>query len=118
MNAAEKSDELVAFVVDEILADTDPVHRTIMARRIERALRDAGFIPAPPCPADKPAPMTDEQAKHWGRLTTIPYGKFQGVTVDNAQLSYLDWLAEARDPFKDDLRRYLASARAKRERGE
>ena len=116
MNAAEKGSELAEFVVDEIKQMVGEVNRTIIARKIERALREATFLPIEKVQPGKIIPMGIEQAKHWGNHTTMPYGKFQGEKISDIELSYLDWLAEVGDPFKDDLRRYLASDRAKHER--
>ena len=116
MNAAEKGSELAEFVVDEIIQMAGEVNQTIIARKIERALREASFLPVEKVQPDKIIPMGIEQAKHWGHHTMMPYGKFLGAKVSDVELSYLDWLAEAGDPFKDDLRRYLASDRVKHER--
>jgi len=58
-------------------------------------------------------PMTDEEARSWGRKTSMPYGEYKGVMVDEVPLTRLDWYAE--QTFQRDLKRYLASGRAKRE---
>ena len=68
---------------------------------------------------EKPAdvPMSNWQAKYFESLI-IPYGKYSGWRVgslidDPESRQYLDWLVDAPDEFKADLRRYLLSERGK-----
>lgn len=61
-------------------------------------------------------PMSEMQAQEFGK-TTMTYGKHQGKRIDDIEISYLEWLSTGNE-FQRDLRRYLASKRIRRERGD
>jgi len=56
--------------------------------------------------------MTDEESKRFGK-ELIPFGEFQGKSIDEVPLDRLWWYAD--QTFVDDLRRYLQSDRIQSE---
>ena len=70
---------------------------------------------APVLPAKQP--MNEQQAKHF-EVGTMPYGRFSGIRIGKLMehtegREHLDWLVDAPDDFKVDLRRYLLSERGR-----
>jgi len=58
--------------------------------------------------------MSEEEAKRFEN-TPMPWGKHSGERVGNVDLAYLLWVAEKRDDFVDEVRRYVRSERAQSE---
>lgn len=63
-------------------------------------------------PPSAPAEMTEQQAVAFEE-SVVPYGKFAGKRVHEADHDYLCWLAEG-DDFVRKLRAYFRSARYRR----
>lgn len=83
-------------------------------------IREVALGNAPlPVAAEKTkiVPMTDAAARNF-ETVYLPYGKHEKLkrTVGQmmeAEPMYADWLIGEKDEFKEDLKRYLASDRAK-----
>ena len=58
--------------------------------------------------------MTDGEARRFGQ-EQIRFGKHKGHRIDAIPLDYLTWLADGRDEFVQDLRRYCRSRRVQTE---
>ena len=94
------------------------------SRSFSRPLRCSALAllanaPLPPAEPTSPKiePMTYVQAGFF-ETRLIPYGKHGELHRTVAEtmeedLSYLPWLADQKDDFKEDLKRYLASERSK-----
>ena len=46
-------------------------------------------------------PMPNSEAKQFETTTYLPFGKHKGVLVSSVDLSYLCWLIDNEDPYKD-----------------
>lgn len=63
--------------------------------------------------ASKPSDdMTELEARTFGRQR-IDFGKYEDERIDDIPMDYLRWLADAKDEFREELRRYLRSRRLK-----
>lgn len=66
-------------------------------------------------PKGRSSKMTDDEAMRFGqRIVPRRFTKYVGKTVDEMDLLYCFYLAK-RDPFIEDLKRYLRSNRIQRE---
>lgn len=59
-------------------------------------------------------PMGDKESQMFGS-THIKFGKYAGERVDEVPLDYLLWLSENKDPWKEQLKRYIKSKRIQSE---
>ena len=90
--------------------------RDFMAACLEQLLTEAkldlALIPASQLQAAHvPEPL--------GRLATwqIPFGKYQGCSLDEIPLDYLDWLCRSQEDFYKGLRAYLQHPDLRSRRG-
>lgn len=56
-------------------------------------------------------PMSDARAECFGLDRLMPFGKHKDQRICDVPLPYLDWLIEAPDEFKDELRQYLTNGK-------
>jgi len=61
--------------------------------------------------------MTDSQARAFGNVL-FSFGLHKGKRVDEVPLDYLVWLVEQKDPFKEQLARYVKSRRVQSEQAD
>jgi len=61
-------------------------------------------------PAATHPPMTYQEAREFGS-EEMEFGKYLGLPIDQVPIEYLVWLADEKDGFKKQLRRYLQSPR-------
>ena len=101
----------------ELMADTlggkDDAWRARFAAYVREWLEKAAPAPRPKAPP--PEPMTDGEARAFGRQP-VPYGEFRGEPADAVPLDRLQWYADqqhANQRWTDDLPRYLRSRRVR-----
>jgi len=70
-------------------------------------------IPKQYLPVSRDLPMTEQEAKAYGK-TTMVWGKYKGTVMADVPLSYLVWL-DAQDDDRRQLNRYLRSDLVQRE---
>ena len=101
---------LASLVCETLDAAKFPDCRDIIRAGIRKVVGpgDAGTTSAPI------QPMTDTQAAFF-ETTLVPYGIHKGKQVRTVSLDYLLWLADNKDTFHADLRRYCLSRRVQRE---
>jgi len=104
--ARRQANAAVDLIMETIVAVGDEEWRTAFWDEIrdELALRCSEEETPAPC---VPACMSDEEARIF-RLTSVPFGKHKGQSVDDAPHSWFDWLLGQRDEFKEKLARYMA----------
>lgn len=67
----------------------------------------AAIVPKEPEPESAAmTAMNDTQAFYFGS-EQMPFGKYRRALIADVPLVYLDWLIDAPDEFKDQLRAYL-----------
>lgn len=108
--------ETAQFVVDVV---KDAMYRRrdlVLASMIVGAVREAldSISPAPPTPRSPICPMNDMEARVFEE-NLMPYGKHRGENVGSVPLDYLLWLADNKDDFHGELRRYCLSRRVQDE---
>lgn len=101
----------------EVIADLIDEEAKVHGKRLWEQIMSiaSAHVPPPRLRKEKTGPMTDGEAKLFGKQT-IPFGEFAGTPVDSVPLDRLRWYADQR--FVDELRRYLRSARIESEDGE
>lgn len=76
---------------------------------LRKAFPDQLAKPSPP----GLLPMTEEEAIRFEE-TIVPRGEHGGRRVHRVPMGYWHWWVEHKDPFTEDLRRYVLSDRAKK----
>lgn len=108
INARKIAEQVFDLAITEIPAEGERRYWETLSNLIAKRL--------PPPPVDEASkPMTDIQAWHYETDTVMPWGKYAGKSIIDVPIDYLVWLAESPDPFRVELRRYLASERIRRE---
>jgi hypothetical protein len=119
MPPTELAQQLIDLIVGEA-ANLDEIGHRIVALRIINAM--SVWLPHEKQDRIDPAtiePFTDQQARQFG-ATAMEFGKHAGKRVDEVDLNYLVWLADASRATWRNLTRYLRSPRiaAELEEGE
>lgn len=82
--------------------------------RVSLEVPEQHRIERQPEPAPIVRPMSDAEARDFGNQL-IHFGKHKGSRIDEVDLDYLLWLADSKDDFKEQLRRYVRSQRVQAE---
>ena len=101
---------LAELVRDTLDAAKFPDSRDIICTEVRKVV-GPGSVGTTPVPI---RPMSNTQSRAFDQ-EAMPYGKYKGHPVGNIPLDYLCWLADDRDAFVADLRRYCLSRRVQDE---
>jgi hypothetical protein len=112
-NVATRKEALAFIALGDDTAATLDAKRFWLAVSVA-AMDRAGLTQQEVDPTPKEHPMTDDEAKLFGRKT-IGFGKHCGERWDAVPLDYLEWLDSTQWSQAKELHRYVGSAYVQRE---
>ena len=107
--------ELIFAVAQELPREAPT--QTAYYKKVRDKLIERYPLPEKPAESNPFKPMTDEESIIFGEQL-MPFGQFKGSRVDDATQNYLRYLVDddSNSKFINQLGRYLASDRVKREK--